>query len=197
VTASPNSARDHVLRTLREGAELRLRVADSCVDDILAAGRAIETSLLSGGKVLLFGNGGSAADAQHIAAEFVGRLERDRSPLAALALTTDTSILTAIGNDSGFDEIFARQVRALGRRGDVAVGISTSGQSRNVIAGLLTAGQIGLITIAISAGEGGLLRERADLAILVPEASTAAIQECHIAIGHILCGLVEAAISGV
>jgi D-sedoheptulose 7-phosphate isomerase len=153
--------------------------------------RAWSTCLSSGGKILLFGNGGSAADAQHLAAELVVRYRSDRAPMAALALTTDTSALTAGGNDLGFEQIFARQIQALGRPGDVAVGLSTSGRSPNVNAALETARDGGLIATAMTGGDGGLLLELADPILIVPSSDTARIQEVHILLGHMLCGALE------
>jgi phosphoheptose isomerase len=177
---------------MREGAYLRMRVANECGPEIVRAARAIIKCLHSGGKILFFGNGGSAADAQHLAAEFVGRFVVERQGLPAIALTTDTSILTAVGNDYGFDQIFARQVEALGRPGDVAVGISSSGNSPNVVLAIKSAKTLGLHTIGLSGRDGGTLAKDSDLAITIPSAITARIQECHLAIGHIWCELVEA-----
>ncbi|MFO1189605.1 MAG: D-sedoheptulose 7-phosphate isomerase [Alphaproteobacteria bacterium] len=147
--------------------------------------------LRSGGKLLLFGNGGSAADAQHIATELTVRYVRDRALIAAIALTTDTSALTAIGNDLGFDQLFARQVLALGRRGDLAIGISTSGRSANVIRALGVARAQGLGTAAFSGGDGGQLAGLADPLLIVPSTRTARIQEMHITLGQMLCGALE------
>jgi D-sedoheptulose 7-phosphate isomerase len=145
-----------------------------------------------GNRVLLAGNGGSAADAQHIAAEFVSRFEFDRPGLPAMALTTDTSILTAIGNDYGYDKLFQRQLEANGREGDVFIGISTSGNSKNIINALRCAPGLGIATIGL-AGMGGAMAELCDIVLAVPSRETPRIQEAHILIGHILCGLVEAA----
>lgn len=150
----------------------------------------IEEMYRSGNKLLLAGNGGSAADAQHIAAEFVSRFFYDRPGLPAIALTTDTSMLTAIGNDYGFDRIFSRQIQAQGSRGDIFIGISTSGNSSNIIAAIREAKRLGIITVALC-GKGGVLSSIADFSIDVPSLSTPHIQECHIVIGHIICGLVE------
>jgi D-sedoheptulose 7-phosphate isomerase len=158
---------------------------------VVAAARMLAESLHAGGKVLLFGNGGSAADAQHLAAEFVNRFQVERHPLAAIALTTDTSILTAIANDYDFLEVFAKQVRALGRPGDVAVGISTSGSSGNVVRGLAEARRLGLKTLALSGREGGSVAAQADVALTVRSRNTPRIQEVHITIGHVLCDLVD------
>ncbi|MEW6994790.1 SIS domain-containing protein [Colwelliaceae bacterium MEBiC 14330] len=143
-----------------------------------------------GNKVLLAGNGGSAADAQHIAAEFVSRFFFDRPGLPALALTTDTSMLTAIGNDYGYDKLFSRQLQAQSKEGDVFIGISTSGNSKNIINAVNTAKELG-ITSVVLCGEGGQLKELADIAICVPSLITPYIQECHICIGHMICAIVE------
>jgi len=144
-----------------------------------------------GNKLLFFGNGGSASDAQHLATELTVRYKRDRAPIAAIALTTDTSALTAIGNDLGFDQLFARQVRALGRKGDVAIGISTSGRSANVLKALETAREMGITPAAFSGGDAGALPGLADPLLVVPSKTTARIQEMHITIGQMLCGALE------
>jgi D-sedoheptulose 7-phosphate isomerase len=151
-------------------------------------------ALEQGNKVLLFGNGGSAADAQHIAAEFVGRFAFDRRALPALALSVNTSCVTAIGNDYGFDLVFCRQIEALGRPGDVAIGISTSGNSPNVVGAIRVARELGLHTIALTGCTGGKLKNEAGYCICVPSSDTPRIQECHILIGHIISELVEQAI---
>ena len=152
---------------------------------------AAREAIRGGGKILLFGNGGSAADAQHLATELTVRYVRDRPPIAALALTTDTSALTAIGNDLGFEQVFARQLRALGRKGDLALGISTSGRSRNVILALEAAREIGIVPAALSGGDGGALKGIADPLVIVPSRTTARIQEMHILLGQMLCGALE------
>ncbi|MEW6379475.1 MAG: D-sedoheptulose 7-phosphate isomerase [bacterium] len=154
----------------------------------------IVLSLQSGGKVMLFGNGGSAADAQHLAAEFVNRFLYDRPALPAIALTTDSSVLTSISNDAAYDHIFSRQIEALGREGDVAIGISTSGNSPNVLLGLQKAREMELYTIALLGGDGGKIKAAADLCLIVPIRETPRIQETHITIGHAICELVEEAI---
>jgi D-sedoheptulose 7-phosphate isomerase len=148
-------------------------------------------ALRRGNKPILFGNGGSAADAQHIAAEFVGRFAFDRPALPALALSVNTSCVTAIGNDYGFDLVFARQIEALGRPGDVAIGISTSGNSANVLQGLAVAKKKGLHTVALTGSSGGKLKTTSDHCICAPSNETPRIQECHILIGHIISELVE------
>lgn len=176
---------------LSAGAEMRLKVRDNCLSEIVRLAELIYSALDGSGKLLLFGNGGSAADAQHIAAEFTGRYLTERRPLAALALTTDTSALTAIGNDYGVEHIFARQIRALGRKGDVALAISTSGRSPNITAGLRAATELGLTTVLLTSQKAPELDLRLDLVIRVPSDCTPLIQECHLAIGHILCGLID------
>ncbi len=158
---------------------------------VVAAARMLAESLRAGGRVFIFGNGGSAADAQHLAAEFVNRFQVERPPLAALALTTDTSILTAVANDYDFNEVFAKQLRALGRPGDVAWGISTSGGSPNVVRGLKAARELGLKTLAICGRDGGEVALVADLALVVRSRNTPRVQEVHITIGHVLCDLVD------
>ena len=151
--------------------------------------------LRAGGKVMFAGNGGSAADAQHLAAEFVNRFKKERAPLAGLALTTDTSVLTSVSNDYSFDEIFSKQVLALGRRGDLFMGISTSGNSPNIIKAIQIAKEMGISTIGLM-GEGGAIKDIVDCAICVPSRNTPRIQEAHLLIEHILCELVEDAAGG-
>ncbi|WP_372001873.1 SIS domain-containing protein [Tistrella mobilis] len=148
-------------------------------------------TIRGGGKIMFFGNGGSASDAQHLATELAVRYRRDRAPIAGLALTTDSSALTAIGNDMGFDQLFARQILALGRPGDMAVGITTSGRSPNVLIGLDAARSTGITTIALTGRDGGDTLSRADLALVVPSETTARIQEMHIMLGQMLCGALE------
>lgn len=159
-----------------------------------AAAQACIKCLKGGGKLLLAGNGGSAADSQHIAGEFVSRFAFDRPGLPAIALTTDTSILTAIGNDYGYEKLFARQVQAHGNKGDVFIGYSTSGQSPNVLLAFEEARVRGLVCIGLTGNRGGLMRELCDYLLEVPSADTPKIQEGHLVLGHILCGLVENAI---
>jgi D-sedoheptulose 7-phosphate isomerase len=187
----PERALTQVVSSLQEGAELRVRVAQDCGRTIVEAASLIAECLRAGGKLLLFGNGGSAADAQHLAAEFVGRFVLERQALPAIALTTDSSILSAVGNDYGFDQIFARQIEALGRPNDVAIGISTSGNSPNVIEAVKKATKQNVKTIGLAGKDGGALARCVDLAITVSSTNTARVQECHIAIGHTLCELVE------
>ncbi|OAG27523.1 D-sedoheptulose-7-phosphate isomerase [Thermodesulfatator autotrophicus] len=161
--------------------------------NILRSAEEILRALKAGGKLLIFGNGGSAADAQHMAAEFVNRFRLERLPLPAIALTTDTSILTAIANDYDFSQVFSKQVKALGHPGDVALGISTSGNSENVLQGLATARELGLFTIGLTGGDGGKMPSYADLVITVPSRETPRIQEAHIFYIHLVCELVEEA----
>src|SRR5713226_7636401 len=188
--------RQRVTRSIQESITVKERLLASA-ETVAIIGRVsgvlIEV-LQKGNKVLLFGNGGSAADAQHIAAEFVGRFAFDRPALPALALSVNTSCVTAIGNDYGFDLVFSRQIEALGQRGDVAVGISTSGQSPNVLQAMVTAKKIGLHTVGLTGSAGRKLASAVDHCICVPSNETPRIQECHILIGHIISELVEEAI---
>ena len=181
--------RDRIERSL--DAKQKLLLDASFHDQIARVALKIVDSLRSGGKVLFFGNGGSAADAQHLAAEFTGRYLKERSALPALALSVNTSSVTAIGNDYGFDLVFARQLEALGNKGDVAVGISTSGNSRNVTRALEIAKLKSIYTVALTGASGGLLRNIADCTICIPSEETPRIQECHILTGHIICEIVE------
>jgi D-sedoheptulose 7-phosphate isomerase len=151
----------------------------------------IADSLKKNGKILFFGNGGSAADSQHIAAEFIGRFQKERRALAALALTTDTSILTALSNDYSFDVVFARQIEGLGQKNDVAFGISTSGNSSNVIEGIKAAKKMGMKTISLTGRDGGKLAKLTDISLIVPSDNTARVQESHLCIAHAICELVE------
>jgi D-sedoheptulose 7-phosphate isomerase len=185
-------ARELISNVLAEGAQLRLRMVELSIDVIMHACHLLRDCLKANGKILLFGNGGSAADAQHIAAEFVCRFSRDRDPLPAIALTTDTSALTAIANDYGFERVFARQVEALTQPGDAVIAISTSGRSPNVIAGIEAARVRGARTIGLTGGDGGSMVAAVDIPIIIPTDVTARIQECHITIGHLICEVVEA-----
>ena len=182
-----------VTQRLRESAELKLRLGPAELTPFLALVAAVQRTLREGHKLLLFGNGGSAADSQHIAAELVGRYRRERRGMPAIALTTDTSILTSVGNDYGFEHIFARQIEALAVPGDVVLGISTSGESANVQNGIERARKIGGIATGAFLGKtGGAIRALVDYAIVIPSHDTARIQECHITLGHILCEMLEA-----
>ena len=183
-----------VLQSIKSSIETKERLAKQCINEIIEMAHVITLALLQGRKVVFFGNGGSAADAQHISAELVGKLKRVRPPLRALALTTNSSILTAIGNDFSFDEVFSRQVHANLEKGDVAVGISTSGRSKNVILGVQEAARIGAKTIALTGGDGGSLAPLCDHKVIVPSTDTQRIQECHIMIGHVVCELIDDAV---
>ncbi len=171
------------------------KVIASMQEDIYEASQIIIKALKNGNKVILFGNGGSAADAQHIAAELTGRYKVERRGLAGLALTTDTSALTAIGNDYGYDRVFDRQVESLANEGDILIGISTSGNSQNVINALSVGRALGCITIGFSGKDGGLMNEVCDLNLVVPTNNTPRIQEMHILIGHIVCQCIDNAFS--
>jgi D-sedoheptulose 7-phosphate isomerase len=184
---------DDVRRIAAESAALQQRFFAESTGRILEVGETIARALRGGAKVLAFGNGGSAADAQNLASELVGRFERERKGLAAIALTTDTSILTAVANDFGFQTVFGRQVEALGRPGDVAVAISTSGRSPNVLAGVRAARALGLVTVGLSGNGGGELAPLVDQLIDVPHPRAARIQEVHIMVVHLLCQIVEEA----
>ena len=148
-------------------------------------------ALSNGNKVIFCGNGGSAADSQHLAAELMGRYKVDRDPMAAISLTVDTSALTAIGNDYGYDMVFSRQLKGIGKKGDVLVGISTSGNSRNILDAFTVAKQLGIRTVALTGESGGAMKSQADLCLNVPSSVTNNIQEMHIACGHLICGIVE------
>jgi D-sedoheptulose 7-phosphate isomerase len=192
---APASVEDTILLNLSGSLDVHKRFLQTSLPALTAAAKALIQAYRSGHKAIFFGNGGSAADAQHLAAEFLGRYLRERDPLPALALNANSSALTAIANDYGYEDCFARQLRALSSPGDVAVGISTSGASRNVIQALRWAGQLGLFTIALTGLSGGLLCEIADVLIQVPSAETPRIQECHILAGHALCDAVERALA--
>ena len=181
---------DFVTQTLAEAARLHGESASAAGPAAAAAGAMIK-ALRGGGRILACGNGGSAADAQHFAAELVGRFERERAAMAAIALTTDTSILTALANDYDFTMVFARQVEALGRPGDVVLGISTSGGSANVLAAFDAAKAGGLTTVALTGRDGGVVGKAADIHINVPAASTARVQEVHRTLLHAVCALIE------
>lgn len=183
-----SSAERRAREILKESAQIKLGLK---IAPILDAIDAICASLRRGGKVLIFGNGGSAADSQHIAAELVGRFQKERRPFHAIALTVNTSVLTSISNDYGYAFSFERQIEALGRRGDVAIGISTSGSALNVLKAVARAKAMGLKTIGLTGEKGRPLIELVDIPIVVPSNSTPRIQESHITIGHIICELVE------
>jgi D-sedoheptulose 7-phosphate isomerase len=179
-------------RRIRESLEAQQGLLEqSAVAAVVSAAETMASALGDGGKVLVFGNGGSAADATHLAAELVGRFLLERDGLPALSLSDNPSALTAISNDYGYERVFARQVEALGRSGDVALGISTSGRSPNILAGLEAARAGGLATLALTGGDGGAMRELADVCIVVPSHETPRVQEGHTLVAHLLCELVE------
>jgi D-sedoheptulose 7-phosphate isomerase len=183
--------RDAIVATFQATASLHREWVDAHADDLVRAAAVISAALAGGGKVLSFGNGGSATDAQHLAGELVGRYLKERRGLAAVALTTDAGVLTAVSNDYGFDHVFVRQVEALGRKGDVAVGISTSGASANVTRALGRARELGLVTIALTGKDGGEMKKVADVHLNVPSGSTPRVQEVQRTILHVLCELIE------
>lgn len=179
---------------LLESIQIKEGLLHDDVGTIIEIGNIVINSLKKGGKAILFGNGGSASDSQHIAAEFIGRFKKDRTALAAIALTTNTSVLTSLANDYGYEIIFAKQIEALGRKDDVAIGISTSGKAKNVNLGIKQAKKMGIKTVALTGGVGGELEKISDIALVIHSSVTARIQEAHITIGHIICELVEQAL---
>lgn len=183
--------RDIILQILEESIKVKKKFVQNHADTIAGVAHKIAHCFKAGNKLLLFGNGGSAADAQHLAAEFVNKFQIERPPLPALALTTDTSILTSIGNDYHFNDIFSKQIRALGKKGDVAFGISTSGNSLNVVKAMGVAREMGLYTVGLTGCNGGSMKECSDIIFVVDSTVTARIQESHITVGHLLCELVE------
>lgn len=186
---------DAITRGLRASADLKLAMIErGDAKTIAAMARMIVQALRQGGKLILAGNGGSAADAQHMASELVGRYLKDRPPIAAVALTTDTSAITAISNDYGYEKVFSRQLAAIGGPGDIFLAISTSGRSANLVEALRTAGEMGLKRVCLLGGDGGEMKDHADIALVVPSSETPRIQEAHIAIAHLVCEAVEAAI---
>jgi D-sedoheptulose 7-phosphate isomerase len=185
---------DYVATVLADAIAVHRQFATADLQPVYGAAAMIVEALGAGGKLLVLGNGGSAADAQHVAAELVGRFERARRPLAALALTADSSVVTSVANDEGYAEVFVRQVEALGRAGDVVLAISTSGRSPNVVAALKTARELGLRTIALTGGDGGDAGLLGDVHVNVPAESTARVQEVHRTLLHAICGLVEQAV---
>jgi len=183
--------RDRIKDILLESIQVKEELLHTKIGEILEIADLIIDALKKNGKVILFGNGGSASDSQHIAAELVGRFKKDRKGLAAIALTTNTSVLTSIANDYGYDIVFARQIEALAQKNDIVIGISTSGKAKNVACGIRQAKKMGLKTIALAGSDGGELAKLADVSLIVPSSVTARIQEAHITIGHILCELIE------
>jgi len=182
---------DHIIKIFKESIRVKEAFVNENLSKLVNVVEAVTSALKAGSKILIFGNGGSAADAQHIAAEFVNRFVIERPPLPAIALTTDTSVITSIGNDYDFSEIFSKQIRAIGLPGDIAWGISTSGNSANVLKGLEVAKKMGLVTIAFTGKDGGNIAKIADLSINVSSSVTARIQEVHITAGHAICDLVD------
>jgi len=187
--------KEKIERILKDSIKAKEDLLRTQAANIEKAATAVADCLRAGGKVLIFGNGGSAADSQHMAAELVGRFKKERKAWAAVALTTNTSAITAIANDYGYDVLFSRQLEALGRSGDVAIGISTSGNSPNVVKAIDKARSIGITTIGITGGEGGKLKTACDTVITAGSKDTPRVQECHIAIIHAICELVEDALT--
>jgi D-sedoheptulose 7-phosphate isomerase len=189
----PTATHELLAASIRESILVKRQILEdaSVLDRIVQVGQAIANAFRAGHKLFLFGNGGSAADAQHLAAEFIGRFERERAPFPAIALTVNTSAITAISNDYAYEMVFARQVEALGTAGDVAIGISTSGRSPSVLAGLRAAKAKGMVTVGMTGSGGDVLLELTDHCIRVPSRRTARIQEAHIMIGHSFCEIVE------
>jgi len=183
--------KEFIISILRESADLKLKFAKESYDSIIQAKEIIEKCFKSGGKVLIFGNGGSAADAQHIASEFINKYSIDRRPLPAIALNTDGSIITSISNDNSYEQVFSRQILALGQKNDLAWGITTSGKSKNVIKGLETANEMGLKTIAFTGQTAPKIKKIANCVVSVPSKSTGRIQEVHITTAHIICELID------
>jgi D-sedoheptulose 7-phosphate isomerase len=188
--------KDDILRkNIESSIEVHSRLLEACLPAMTAAAGALIAAYRSGHKALFFGNGGSAADAQHLAAEFLGRYLLDRRPMPALALHANTSAVTAIANDYGYEHVFSRQLQALAVAGDVAVGISTSGNSKSILEALTVARKMGVHTIGLTGASGGRMRELVDVLIAAPSSETPRIQECHILVGHALCDAVEQAIA--
>jgi D-sedoheptulose 7-phosphate isomerase len=182
---------DYIIKIFRESNQLKENFVNENLNRIVAVVEAVTEALKAGNKILLFGNGGSAADAQHLAAEFVNRFIIERPPLPAIALTTDTSVITSIGNDYDFADIFSKQIRAIGRQGDIAWGMSTSGASANVVKALQAAKKIGMVTIGLTGRDGGDVVKIVDHALNVSSTSTPRIQEVHITVGHVICEMVD------
>ena len=187
--------KERIGQDIRDGIAVKEAIIRDQLPLLEKAAAVMIQCVKEGKKILFFGNGGSASDSQHLAAEFVGRYEKERRALPAIALTTDTSILTAVGNDYGFDHIFERQVAALAQKGDVVVALSTSGNSKNVLLGLKKARELGAYTVGMTGRGGGAMKSQVDLAIVVPSQKTSRVQECHIMIGHILCERVDESLS--
>jgi D-sedoheptulose 7-phosphate isomerase len=186
--------REKVKDILLESIQVKEELLRTKIGAILEIAELMIECIKKGGKVILFGNGGSASDSQHIAAELVGRFKKDRAGLPSIALTTNTSIITSLSNDYGYDIVFSRQIEALGQKNDVVIGISTSGKAKNVGLGIKQAKKMGIKSIALTGGDGGDLAKLADVSLIVPSSITARVQEAHITIGHIVCELVEQAL---
>ena len=182
---------DHIVKIFRESSQLKEIFVNENLSRIVSVVEAVTGVLKAGNKILLFGNGGSAADAQHLAAEFINRFVIERPPLPAIALTTDTSVITSIGNDYDFSEIFSKQIKAIGQTGDIAWGISTSGNSPNVVKALEMAKKIGMITIGLTGKDGGKIVQMVDYSLHVSSQSVPRIQEVHITLGHVICEMVD------
>jgi len=182
---------DIIVRIFRESIQIKEAFLNENLSRLVKVVDAVTAALKSGNKILLFGNGGSAADAQHIAAEFVNRFMIERPPLPAIALTTDTSIITSIANDYDFSEVFSKQIRAIGQPGDVAWGLSTSGTSPNVIKALETAKKLEMTTVGLTGRDGGQIARIVDYSLIVPSNSTPRVQEVHVTIGHVICEMVD------
>jgi len=182
---------DHIVKIFRESSHLKEAFVGENLEVIVSVVDVITAALKAGNKILLFGNGGSAADAQHLAAEFINRFVIERPPLPAIALSTDTSVITSIGNDYDFSEIFSKQIRAIGQAGDVAWGISTSGSSPNVIKAIEVAKKIGMVTIGMTGRDGGDIAKMVDYSLNVSSTSTPRIQEVHITAGHVICEMID------
>lgn len=181
-------------KTVEEEFSAHIETANSMhllVNEVVHVAELCIKCIKNGGKILLFGNGGSAADAQHIAAELVGRYKTNRQGIAAIALTTDTSVLTSVGNDFGFNVLFARQIEAIAKTGDIAIGISTSGSSENIIKALKLASKLQCVTIGFSGNNGGEMNKFCDINLIAPSSDTPRIQEMHILIGHVICHLID------
>ncbi|MFA5089422.1 MAG: D-sedoheptulose 7-phosphate isomerase [Candidatus Omnitrophota bacterium] len=183
--------REKIKEIILESIQVKEELLRTSIGDIVDITSLIINCVKKEGKVILFGNGGSASDSQHIAAELVGRFKKDRQALAAIALTTNTSILTAIANDYGYEMVFAKQIEGLAKKNDVAIGISTSGKARSVLMGIRQAKKMGVKTVALTGGDGGELAKTADITFIAPSSVTARIQEAHIMVGHAICELVE------
>ena len=183
--------RDKIKDIFLESIQVKEELMRKHIGQIIDITDLITQALKAKGKVILFGNGGSASDSQHIAAELIGRFKKDRAALPAIALTTNTAVITSLANDYGYEVVFAKQIEALAEKNDVAVCISTSGKAKNVAAAIRQAKKMGIKTVALTGGDGGELAKLADVSLVVPSSVTARIQEAHITIGHIVCELVE------